>query len=185
MNSQPTATEAEVEEVSWVKILSENERWVRRVLKNRLSRPDEVDEVFQEIGLAISRTDQRPGDLDNPIAWLYRVAIRQVLQFRRRTGRYRQLVGRSVSQSLARLPEEPGPLSMLIQADRAEALRSVLNHLNETDREILLLKYSENWSYAQLAERLGVSMNTIEHRLVKAKRHLRKLLTNRDGEVKI
>ena len=51
------------------------------------------------------------------------------------------------------------------------------------DREILLLKYTEGWTYKQLAAHLGVKVKTVEHRLMKARRDLRRRLRERGLEV--
>jgi len=52
-----------------------------------------------------------------------------------------------------------------------------MQRLEPLDREVLVLKYSENWSYADLANHLGVKINTVEYRLMKARKRLRTLLT--------
>ena len=39
-----------------------------------------------------------------------------------------------------------------------------------------MLKYSEDWSYRQLAELLGVKEDTVEYRLTKARKNLRRSL---------
>ena len=53
-----------------------------------------------------------------------------------------------------------------------------MQSLNELDRQILMLKYTEGWSYRQLSEHLGVKEDTVEYRLMKARKNLRRLLKN-------
>lgn len=161
----------------WLEALRDNERWLRRVLENRLHSPEEVDDVFQEIGVAISRRDRRPESPASYQSWLYRVAIRQVLQHRRKSGRYRNLQRRNQELTPTSHPSTADdPLITLMRTERQHSIRQAVNSLGELDREILMLKYVENWTYQQLADNLGVSKNTVEHRLVQAKRRLRKLL---------
>lgn len=166
----------------WIDALKSNETWLRRVLRNRLRNADEEDDVFQEVSLAVTRPELRPENRDKVAAWLYRVAIRQVLQYRRKAGRYQKLLRQSRdSSSPSRAGADPSVL--LMRTERDEQIRAALSEMNETDREILMLKYAENWTYQQLADKLGVTKNTIEHRLVRAKKRLRATLTNNDREV--
>jgi len=161
----------------WLAALKRNEPWLRRVLFNRVGDKDVVDDLMQEIGLAISRPDLRPQDPGKLGAWLYQVAVRQAYQYRRKMGRLRRHVestpveARDISGD-----QEENPLHWLLGREHRQAVRQALQGLRDTDREILMLKYSENWTYQQLAARLGVTVHTIEHRLLKAKKQLRQLL---------
>jgi RNA polymerase sigma-70 factor (ECF subfamily) len=47
----------------------------------------------------------------------------------------------------------------------------------EVERQLLLLKYAEGWSYRQIAEQLGVQEDTVEYRLLKARKKLRRELS--------
>lgn len=166
--------------ISWVDLIRENESWLKQVLANRLNSIEEVEDVFQEISLAMINSKTTLDEVDNPAAWLYRVALRQTLMYRRKKGRYRDLLNRKRDRISS--DNANSPLVLLMQTERDAAVREVLHHLSDMDREILMLKYSENWTYQQLAEKLGVSRHTIEYRLIKAKRKLRQLLTTPDGE---
>ena len=55
----------------------------------------------------------------------------------------------------------------------ADQLKQVRDKIDQLDRQILILKHTENWSYQQLADRLGVSLNTVEYRLLQARKRLR------------
>jgi RNA polymerase sigma-70 factor (ECF subfamily) len=60
--------------------------------------------------------------------------------------------------------------------EQREFVRKALDELSELDRQILLLKYSEGWTYRQLSEHLGVKEDTVEYRLMKARKNLRRHL---------
>lgn len=165
---------------SWETLLQENEGWLRSVLQNRLHNSTEVDDVYQEVGLAIVKSDFRPTDRESAVGWLYQVAVRQALQYRRKAGRYRNLLHRTSQFSSETTPQAENPLVLILQSERSESIRECISQLSETDRELLILKYQENWTYQQLADRLGVTRHTIEHRLIKAKRRLRTLLSKID-----
>lgn len=165
-------------------VLRTHEPWLRRVLRNRLGDKDLVDEAFQEVGLALAKSESRPQEESRLAAWLYRVAVRQSLLIRRRLGRLRrrmEAVGRRMS--IAGDTGDGDPLQWLLHVEREQAVRRAFARLSDLDREILLLKYNEKWTYGEMARRLGVTVHTIEHRLFKAKSRLRRLLQEEDIEV--
>jgi RNA polymerase sigma-70 factor (ECF subfamily) len=110
--------------------------------------------------------------------WLYRVAVRQSLLYRRRMGRFRKLRARygEARQPSERDDRQIDPLEWLLADERQDLVRRAVARLPRREAEILLLKYSENWSYEQLAQHLGTSESAIESRLHRARRRLRQLL---------
>jgi len=187
MSTDPPSSSSEgavLESYDWLAGLKRNEPWLRRVLFNRVGDKDVVDDLMQEIGLAISRPELRPREAGRLGAWLYQVAIRQAYMYRRKMGRLR----RHVDPTPIEAGEVPGdsaenPLHWLMGREHRQAVRQALQGLKDIDREILMLKYSENWTYQQLADHLGVTVHTIEHRLLKAKKQLRLLLKQAHVEV--
>ena len=74
------------------------------------------------------------------------------------------------------------PLQSLLATEKQENVQRALAELPDLDRQVLMLKYSEGWSYRDLAEHLGVHEDTIEYRLLKARKNLRRLLRQHVGE---
>ena len=107
--------------------------------------------------------------------WLYQLAVRQTLLYRRKQGRRRKLIDRYAQRN------QPGeaddrqadPLGWLLAEERRAQVRAALSRLARRDAEILLLKYTEDWSYRPLAEHLGVSESAVEARLHRARQRLR------------
>ena len=88
--------------LDWGATLAEHDRWLRRVVASRLGESQAVDEVMQDVALAA--VAQR-SPLHNPArvaVWLYRLAVRQVLIYRRKTGRQRSLVNRYAARTETR-----------------------------------------------------------------------------------
>ena len=125
---------------------------------------------MQEVALAAVAQHAPLADLTRLGAWLYRVAVRQVLLYRRRRGRQRKLADSYAwfQERNSALSNSPDPLDLLLRNERQAMVREALGRLPGRDREILLLKYSEDWSYRELAEHLGVSESAIEARLHRA-----------------
>jgi RNA polymerase sigma-70 factor (ECF subfamily) len=144
----------------------------------RLGERQAVDEVMQEVALAAVAQRAPLSDPAKVGAWLYRIALRRVLLFRRQRGRQKKLVGRyawSRGDSGEASPT-PDPLHWLMLDERRSLVSEALARLPRRDAEILLLKYTEDWSYRELAAHLGVGEAAVEARLHRARRRLRQAL---------
>ncbi|MEZ6130686.1 MAG: sigma-70 family RNA polymerase sigma factor [Planctomycetaceae bacterium] len=163
----------------------ENESWLRTIVRSRIREPDGVEDVMQNIALALVRQKESLTDINRVGAWLYQVAVRQVMMYRRTTGRRRtfedRLLDRSAAGEFATL-DTTSPVDRLLAAEQQQQVRGALQQLDELDRQILMLKYSENWSYRELADHLGVKEDTVEYRLTKARKQLRRLLSHSIAE---
>ena len=158
----------------WSALLSAHDRLLRRVVTARLQEGQAVDEVMQEVALAA--VAQRSPIL-NParvVGWLYRLAVRQALIYRRKSGRRRALVDR-YARARAAGSEDPGlsPLSWLLHDERRNLVHEALRRLPPRDADLLVLKYAEGRSARELADRLGVNTSAIEARLHRARGRLR------------
>jgi RNA polymerase sigma-70 factor (ECF subfamily) len=160
--------------LDWGATLAVHDRWLRRVVASRLGESQAVDEVMQDVALAA--VAQR-SPLRNPArvaVWLYRLAVRHVLIYRRKTGRQRGLVDRyAVRKGVGVLDASPSPLAWLVRDERQKLVQDALRRLPPRDAEILILKHAEGFSARELADRLGVAVTTIEARLHRARRRLR------------
>ena len=158
----------------------ENESWLRTVVRSRITESDGVEDVMQNIALALVRQRESLPEIRQIGAWLYQVAVRQVLMYRRTRGRRRNFEDRLAQGAAADTgPSEPlGPVDRVLAAEKQEQVQQAMQSLNELDRQILMLKYTEGWSYRQLSEHLGVKEDTVEYRLMKARKNLRRLLKN-------
>ena len=158
----------------------ENESWLRTVVRSRITESDGVEDVMQNIALALVRQRENLPEIRQIGAWLYQVAVRQVLMYRRTRGRRRNFEDRLAQGAAADTgPSEPlSPVDRVLAAEKQEQVQQAMQSLNELDRQILMLKYTEGWSYRQLSEHLGGKEDTVEYRLMKARKNLRRLLKN-------
>lgn len=157
-------------------VFLEHEGWLRTVVSSRLGETDAVDDVMQNIAMAVVRQKSALLEVQRVGAWLYRIAVRQVLMYRRSTGRRRKLLQRVQSDAGA-VVNAAEPLAVMLHDETHQCVRQALGHLGEVERQLLLLKYAEGWSYRQIAEQLGVQEDTVEYRLLKARKKLRRELS--------
>ncbi len=175
----PTTELDTAQSVDWGAALAVHQGWLRRVVASRLREPQAVDEVMQDVALAA--VAQR-SPLQNPArvaVWLYRLAVRHVLIYRRKSGRRRSLVDRyAIRKGAGDIDGAPSPLGWLLRNERQQLVQNALRCLPPRDAELLILKYAEGYSARELAERLGVTINTIEARLHRARHRLRAQLAS-------
>ncbi len=168
--------------IDWPAALAAHGHWLRLVVLARVGEREAADEVLQEVSLAAVRQQAPLADHAKLAPWLYQLAVRQCLLYRRKRGRARKLVQRFAER---RPPADhdacaADPLDWLLADERQAAVRQGLVRLPARDREILLLKYSEGWSYHQLAAHLGASHSAVEARLHRARARLRQELAALD-----
>lgn len=164
--------------VDWVAALAEHDRWLRTIVLARTGEPQAVDEVMQEVALAAVRQRSPLVDVSKVAPWLYRLAVRQSLLYRRRMGRKRR---REQGYGEAYRPTEEDtrnydPLGWLLAEERRTLVRAAIGRLPRKDAEILMLKYTEGWSYHEIAAHVGISHSAVESRLHRARALLRRQL---------
>jgi RNA polymerase sigma factor (sigma-70 family) len=161
--------------IDWAAALASHDRWLRVAVLARLGERQAVDEVMQEVALAAVAQRSPLADPAKVGAWLYRLAVRQTLLYRRRRGRQHRLVDRYAGVKDDASPASD-PLDWLVRDERRLLVREALGRLARRDAEVLLLKYVEGFSYRELAARLGVGESAIEARLHRARARLRDAL---------
>ncbi|HJN07966.1 MAG TPA: sigma-70 family RNA polymerase sigma factor [Pirellulaceae bacterium] len=176
--SKPTGNHSPLASVDWNVVLDDCDRWLRTVVFSRPRDSHATDEVMQEVALAAVRQAAPLRDQTKAAPWLYRLAMRQVLLYRRKKGRQRKLTDRYVARLLPTGATDADPLDWLLADERRGLIRIALQNLSSRDMETLLLKYTEDWSYREIAQRLGVSESAVEARLHRARRRLRVELTS-------
>ena len=167
--------------IDWGHALETNRRWLSTVVHARLSDHQAAEDVLQEVALAIVRQASKPTDPAKVAPWLYRVALRKVINHHRSTGRRRKLVDGAIASGLAKDGStELGPGEWLLKSEKLQSVAEAMNQIDPQDRLILMLKYTEGWGYQELAEHLGITIKTVEYRLLKARKALRALMKVRE-----
>lgn len=132
------------------------------VLADSLGEAEEAvqDAFVQALGRRVDR-------IDDPEAWLYRVAVNRV-----RSRWRRALVARKHSGRLATEPDDRAQERF----DERATLISALRRLPPAQREALALHYMADLPIADIAARLGVPVGTVKARLSRGRESLRLLL---------
>ena len=170
--------------VDWGRTLSTHRPWLVTVLLARGVEAGAIEEVLQEVGSAAIANASQLKEVHKVAPWLYRIAVVQALQYRRRLGRQKKLVERYAE----RVPEsttssEPDPLGWLLAKEQRQLVRQAIAAMPGRDAEMLLLKYTQDWSYRELADHLGISTSAVEARLHRARQKMRQALARLSPEL--
>ncbi|QDU28769.1 ECF RNA polymerase sigma factor SigL [Anatilimnocola aggregata] len=170
--------------IDWQAALAVHDRWLRTVVLARVQEPQAVDDVMQEVALAAVRQAAPLADVAKLAPWLYQLAVRQSLLYRRKCGRGRRLLAGVFERTReAQVTERSHPLAWLLAGERQALVRRALQVLPARDAQILLLKYTEDWNYHQIAGHLGCSHSAVETRLHRARQRLRTALLQLNSEI--
>lgn len=164
----------------WQLVWQEHAGWLRTVLRARVKDDLIADELLQAVNVSAWTHRNQLSDDSRVGPWLYRIALRQVLMFWRREGRRRQRFKPLDLGWDGACDRGDDPLTWLARTEVHEQVRQALALMCAQDREILMLKHSEQWTYRQIADYLGLTMDTVVHRLARARNRLRKQLVQFD-----
>ncbi len=148
---------------------------MRALAQSQLRDPQAVDEVFQDVALAVvSNSGARP---ERWGGWLARILQRQVLIYRRKAGRRHRLIARVAERTPPiQFDARHSPLDFLIDKEREGKVREALGRLASADAQILLWKYRDDLKTQDIARKLNLSVSAAEARLHRARGRLREQL---------
>ncbi len=133
-----------------------------------VGRQDAAD-VCQQIYLRVFESIHQFAGRSNLMTWLYRIAVNECLQFRRKRG------SRPTVQLADYEPQDRAKSSTETTQQR-ELLATALGRIDAELRCIFLLRETDELSYAQIAEVLQVPEGTVASRLNRAREQLQEIL---------
>ncbi len=165
-------------------LVSRQGRWVRAVIFAGLGRADEVEDVAQKVWMRVWSEARRLEDPSRWRPWLYRIARNAASDAARGRTRRRRLLGAWHRRFAGEVSDghrvgQATPLHQLVADEGRRAVLQAIASLPELYREPFVLKHLEGWSYRQIGELLGLPPDTVETRLVRARRQLRERLAGK------
>jgi RNA polymerase sigma-70 factor, ECF subfamily len=155
-------------------------RWVRAVVFGVLGRASEVDDVCQRVWIQVWRESRSLDDPGRWRPWLYRIAHNAATDALRAGRRRRNLLAATATELMVDHgpigPTAASPDRELVSREQHDAMRQAIESLPPLYREPFVLKLAEGWSYARIGQALGLPTDTVETRLVRARRLLREKL---------
>lgn len=158
------------------RLVREHEGWVRSAIFGVTGRVDWAEDVAQQVWTQVW---ERLGSLKDPERlrpWLYRIARNAAIDAgqsrRRRSTAGIDQVGEQASGDEAQV----GPVGSAVRDETRRALLQAVEALPAIYREPFVLRHLEDWSYSRIGDVLGLPVETVETRLVRARRLLREML---------
>lgn len=154
-------------------------RWVRGVIFGVIGRADDVDDIAQKVWMRVWNQAGDLEDLTRWRSWLYRVARNTATDAIRWRQRRRRLLGRFLDDQGQGRVHAPAAEQSLLADERQRAVLDAIAALPALYREPFVLKHLEDWSYKQIGQALDLPVDTVETRLVRARRLLRERLAGK------
>jgi RNA polymerase sigma-70 factor (ECF subfamily) len=152
-----------------------HDRWhslLDGLLTNRLGDRRDVQDLAQEVYLRLLRVDKL--DLiQNPKAYLYRVAVNIVSEWRLRARQKKPHSPEGLDDLVT--PEDHERTIERKEVD--EAVRQELSQLPPMWRKVLVLHCSEEMTYEQIAEHLGITRRMVKRYMAKGYAEMRKRMS--------
>lgn len=132
-------------------------------LVKMLGNDDLAGDALHDTWLRLKGKDD-PGPIQNPGAYLVRMAVNIAVDVQRRQSR--MLSGDEVDLLLEEMVDPaPGPEQSAGARGELNALLGLLDRMPERRRAVALLVHSEGVTQREAAEQLGVSLRTVEYEL--------------------
>ncbi len=131
---------------------------------------DTARDVTQETFLRLWREWESGQEIQNPRAWLLRVA-RNLADDTAKSS-FRRNGTAPPEQFLGIGTRELSPIENLEQAERTLSVRKILEELPISDRDILTLKYAMDYDTETIAEILGIQSSAVHMRLSRARQRM-------------
>lgn len=156
-------------------------RLAAHILGNEYDAADVLQNVFVKVVRGIGQFHGQ----SSLKTWMYRIAVREALNYRR--GWFRRHLHEPFSldedsgepmAALAKRPDFTDPYETLQQAERQQLVKTALEGLPVLYRTVLLLREIEELSYEEIAQVLGIADGTVKSRLMRGRELLRRRLSS-------
>ena len=139
-------------------------------------------DIAQEAFLRLWKEWEKGEAIDNPRAWLMRVA-RNLAEDYAKSAFHRNGTHPPQLMNGVRAPEW-SPLEKLEREETFVHLHAILRELSEPDRQLLTLRYALDDDAGQIAEMLGINTTAVHMRLSRARQRLAERLAAQGIEIK-
>lgn len=137
-------------------------------------RPELVEEVVNDVLLAVWQGAARFDGRSRPSTWVFGIAYHKALKALARAG-VRPAAGEDERGSPEPVETE-GPESLMARRELQSALGRALATLSPEQRAVVELTYVYGCSYQEISDVIGCPVNTVKTRMFHARRKLRELL---------
>jgi len=171
----PDPSQAAARRAEFESLYEHHSREVWALAYARWMDPDLALDITQEAFLRLWKQWEAGEEIQNPRAWLLRVARNLAEDYAksafRRNGTQPPELLNGVRSS------QPLPAELIEKEELFAQLRTVLEELSQGDRDILTLRYALDYDANRIAELLGVNVTAVHMRLSRARQRLAERLS--------
>ena len=156
-----------------------NWAWLKGLVYSIVQNTDDIDDVLQDICVRVISKIESLRQPERFRPWLAILARRQALRHRQQKAQ-KQL---PLSVELADLEcnsKSTQLLDNIEQKEQYQLILSAVKYLPEKYRQVFILEHINDLTYRQIAEILDVPVTTVQIRLVRARRMLNNLITDKN-----
>jgi RNA polymerase sigma-70 factor, ECF subfamily len=137
------------------------DRYLQRVYNRVKSKvpPQDVEDVTQEIFIALVRSLDGYQQRSRFNTWLYTIVNRQIADFYRRRSRSER--GYAVELDSDGAPEFPSTADHE-EADQRMLIQKALHTLPEHYQEVILMRFADGLTFSEIAEQRGQSLEAVK-----------------------
>jgi RNA polymerase sigma-70 factor, ECF subfamily len=163
-------------------IFAEHHSAVYRLALRFLGRPEDAEDVTQEVFTKVWRNLPAFNGDSSVKTWVYRIAINCCIDFGRKPWRRFSELNSSLSGGLEQekvhsfVVDGIDAERRLIAEEKAANLRKAITRLKPHLKSVLVMKELEELSYDEISATLNLSMGTISSRLNRARKALQEAL---------
>lgn len=155
-------------EIQFNKIIREYKQTIYTVCYFFSDRPEEIDDMFQEILINLWKGFEKFRGESSIKTWIWRVSLNTCTTMDRKRKRSVQTVPLTIDIDLHDTSNDNGQI---------ELLYSKINRLNLFDRAIVLL-WLEGMKYEEIAAIVGITPSAVSSRLFRIKEQLKAMSNN-------
>ncbi len=161
-------------------LLRRHDRWVRAVIYGVLGDQDAVDDVAQQVWTVCWQRAKEMRDPQRWRSWLYRLTRNAALDAGREKTRRRRRE-QATGQAWRQRAKQADADRSLARSQQHQTVLAAIEALPALYREPFVLRHVSGWSYKQIANLMGMPVDSVETRLVRARRLLRETLKDLSG----
>lgn len=162
---------------AFAEFVRRHNEWVRGVIFGVLGRTDSLDDVAQQVWTAVWQRIGELRSMQSWKSWVYRMARNAAVDAGREATRQRARL--KVVREEAPRGGTPSAESPLLKEERQREVLAAIGGLPPLYREPFVLRHMNGWNYQQIAEAMEMPVDSIETRLVRARRLLRDALKDK------
>jgi RNA polymerase sigma-70 factor (ECF subfamily) len=141
----------------------------------KLGNQEDAQDVAQETFLRCWRSQESLPDVQNPKAWIFRVALNAAKDLQRSA--WRRRVKPMLGSEVLPVGDKLSPVLELEKKERLHRLRqAVMEELRPEEQDVFLLRQNGELTYEEIAEQLNRPVGTIKTQMRSALAKLRRVL---------